>query len=299
MKPIFAKTPTDESRSGRLFWTKALETLKAVCPQGLYLSLFGMAIPLLLFNISSSIWGIDKAKDINALLLSQPAGLPVSSLMETLSSYSARYFALLLGVMLIVTASYLGILRLVSFYLQARPLPTSAKAWLGGLRLAISPFAVLMVMGLCLLFIGQIFLMPSTIILSLFLMTPVLIVAEGTGAISSIWRALTLKYAKGKPGMRRFAFFYVFTIAVALLLTLSFFLYVGKLIAALDNFIPVSRELWAVPRNQLPFGPTYLLRTALVTSGCVLALFSYGVLSTVCYYWLRWLQKYPGKPVSV
>lgn len=271
-------------------WKKSIETATAVSSPALYLSLLGIAIPLVAFQLGMAFTSVHMTEITNLLTPSAQTAASFSDLLWRLSSYTFRYLGWLLFTAFLSLAAYMGIVLLCTQHLRGQPIAKASAAFLFGLKKTARSFLGLLVFLLIFLFLTLPAVVIGSIGASLLFIAPVLVVAENRGVISSCLNALTLGYAQGKSGLRRYAFVQAVSVGMFLMAGYAIFLIgISSLKPMLDLWMPVAESL----RSSLPFYAPYLAEMLLTSLGATILAFGCAVCSTTLYFVVTWLKRSP------
>lgn len=278
-------------------WKKSFETAKAVGSPALYLSLLGIAIPLVGFQWGMALFSTQQTEITNLLSPSHQGVVPFSELIFKLSSFSVKYLGWLIITAFLGLAAYLGIVYLCTQHLRGHPIGSARAAFFFGLKKSLRSFLGLVIFLFVFLFITQPMIMVGSIGASLLAFAPVLLVTENRGALNSCLNALTLGYAKGKKGLRRYAFVQAVSVGMFLMAGFALFLIgMGSLRPLMDLWLP--RNLVSL-RETLPFYSPYLIETLLMSGAGTVLAFASAVCSTTLYFIVSWLSRKPLREQKV
>lgn len=271
-------------------WKKSFETAKAVSSPALYLSLLGIAIPLVAFQLGMAFSSLQITEITELLTPSHQTVVSFSELLWRLSTYTLKYVGWLMVTVFLSLASYTGVVFLCTQYLRGQPIGKATSAFLFGLKKTARSFLGLLIFSIFFLFLTQPAVVLGSIGASLLFIAPVLLVAEERGAISACINALTLRYAQGKQGLRRYAFVQAVSMGMFLMAGYALFLIgIGSLKPLLDLWVPWAESL----RSSLPFYAPYLMEMLLTSLGTTILAFTCAVGSTTLYFIINWVKRSP------
>lgn len=271
-------------------WKKSFETAQAVSSPALYLSLLGIAIPLVAFQLGMAFSSLQLTEITEILSPSHQAVVSFSELLWSLSSYTVKYLGWMMVTAFLSLAAYTGVVWLCTQHLRGQPIGSARSAFIFGVKKTARSFLGLLIFSIFFLFLTQPAVVFGSIGISLLFIAPVLLVTEERGAISACIHALTLRYAQGKKGLRRYAFVQAVSIGMFLMAGYAIFLIgIGSLKPMLDLWTPWAESL----RRSLPFYPPYLMEMLLTSLGATILAFTSAVCSTTLYFIVSWVKRTP------
>ena len=265
-------------------WQRAWQTLKAIWPQLVYISLVSMSIPqYLLFGISTrKAAELSEAFQIKQLISFENA-------LIVLKNFLIQY----LGVGAIVSVLFLlGCFTIVALCLQtARAEPIHvASAVKKAVSTLVPKGITLLLSGLLLsLFLlniaaqilpGQVIHFLGLVACVLLSALPVLMVLEAKRPILAFKNAMTLDYV-GLTGMSKWsAFFLLLTYELLALNSIALFEWLGSYVQDIDVYLSLSRNVVFQTSALFPFGKLIWLTEAIYSVGFAFTTMAFLVLNT-------------------
>lgn len=226
-----------------------------------------MVLPQLAADLWFDVRGAAVAEALRALFDSR-AGTKVAvwELIGPAVAFATPYFAVTVALFIISVSAYFALVELAVQQLRNQPVPAATAALKRGLSLALKRLPGLFLVMILLGLFGQVMTAPVIVASVLGLVLPVIIVAEGKGAIRSAIDAVTMRYARASA-------YGVWGVAFNLL-SLGASFYFGFMLVALgieqflilDQRLPALRPLWSIRFGSLPLGPVYLFATIAETA---------------------------------
>lgn len=238
--------------------------------QGIYLSIGGFAIPLLLLDLYSALRSKGYVTEINDFI--KGAGSPgfsgLEGLLTIMSDFLVAWGLGMLLVLVVATSAYYGLIYQTLGGSSGR----GGEAFLRGIR---KVPAGLLTLLLCLFLVANLrfYFFFLFVVVSLLLMTPVIQINEKTGVFRSIWQSLSLGWARGFPGSRWVVLFQVISIGAAVMALLIGVYSLEDALINIDRVLPMDRRTWFPSLPGQNFGMIWLLATIIK---CVLVAFCLG-----------------------
>lgn len=269
--------------------------LKKSSRQTIYLTLFGIAIPHLFFELYLGFLGENSVTTIKNLAFSGGVTQKLSfmEIIEPLSKFTSQFILFYIIVFIIQSSAYLGIIDLTEKSISLENNSTSArKSFITGLKLMPRWLFLVIISGF-ILFLTQLFFIPMLIISILLLMSPVILVLENKGVFFTFKQAILMKYTKKFHRHRWSLFFQGLSMGMAFYLAISTMVIGYEYLKEIDVIFNIPRDFFIYTFEKLPFGPAYLVSNILLISvtSTILALF--GILTTSFYILLKKITVLP------
>jgi len=250
--------------TSRDIWQKTVESLRATRRPVLLILIFGLILPQVVLSFSFDIYSVAVVGQVRALFSARAAAPgDFLTLLAPALDYVGRFAVYVVGMSLLIMASYFALVHLAVGHLRGEALDSAGRAWFKGLRAAVPGGLVVGIMLLFLMAIGQVLVAPAILIAVLSLVLPVILIAEKRGPFRSLWQALSLRYVRRTPFSGWAVVFHLLSLGAliyALLLGVGF---LSDFTLFFDERLGLARTAWAFTFSGLSFGPAYIL-TALI-----------------------------------
>ena len=280
-------------RKNYTVWLRGFRAIMAIMPQGLYLTLSGMAIPVLFSGLYLDGVFFEKSNNISHLMFSSPVEQPIDffGMLMSLEHVVLVWMFVGLLTLLSVFSGYLGLITMTQAHYKSLKVPGPLAAYFEGLKLVLSGGFFPLSLALIVVAFGYVSMATMqlaglilTFISFLGLMIPVLYVIEKRGGIDAISRSYFLKYAVPAQIGRFGVFFQLVVLGMVFYCLFDFWPWLNQLILDIDILLDIDRSLWASFLGSSPFTFPYLVALIVSSLMQVLTIAAFAIYSTTFYF---------------
>lgn len=244
-----------QSMSTRSLWSSGAKLIQSHLISAVYLSLFGMAMPIIAFYLYGIVRSEETLASFNGLPQTGPYGQApeFTYYFKTLFGFVTQMLPPFLGVLFIVFSAFYAFLYSLRSYLWGAPSPAIRQGWTPGMIAASR--SALVLCGAALLFLGlaQFFLLPGLALLLLLMMSPIQMVWENSGIWRAMFRSLTLQYSPQSSGSQWRSFFYVFGLGLSGIMTFMALSWVFRQLLWIDDVLDIPRLSHVITWGDMTF----------------------------------------------
>jgi hypothetical protein len=280
---------THDRLSATTLWQKCWQTTKGTFPKTMYISLFTIILPEMLFEFfyaERAQQYVEKVHEFTTGRLGNGGSVDFFDLVNMASQYFSGYFLSGFFLSILYLSAYFAMVIHATEFSLGKPLSGFTSVLKQGFRyvvprgfIALSLFAVLVLFA-------QMVLPPLEIVLLPGIMIPVLIVAEKCAAFAAVKQSLMITYGQTFPQGVVSLMFHLISLGAFFIASLLVVVYAADAFLNLDLVFNFKRNVWlaVVPHTSVTWITVFSLffkTTAIAFLVQLLANFS-----TAVYFWV-------------
>jgi len=244
-------------------WTQTLQIIHKNYKEIIPLFSLLLLCPQLVFTISFAQFSVPVVENIKSLVslhFTNHQALDYKVLLAPASQFFTLY--LFCGFIVILLALFTYIAFTVIALNHSDLLPTTDTKYKSLYKTSIKlllPKGLLIFLGVAILSLEQFIFGPFHVFSILALMAIILIILEKNGAISSVWRALTLKYVTKTPARGFSTFVIVLSTGILIYAYEASLNFLTKNILILDQWLTIPRTFWEYRLPGFPCSLVFLI----------------------------------------
>ena len=246
-------------------WKLGVESIKQLRAKLVYLSLVGMAIPLMGFEIYQSTVA-QKYSHNFMLLYKDSKNWTLFDFLEPLASYISHYGLSWFAMSWVMLIGYFGVIALTSQHFLGKNLSTlealgrGVKTLLPRGLIATTALALMLIMVsiFSVTILGPILHIVLLILFALCTAAPFLLVHKKVSAIKSISQSVSLSYVPKIPGLKWNVFFQLGSLQMFLVATIILCAAGKQYLLDMDQYTGIPRGVWIAPSPWQPLSWAYI-----------------------------------------